>query len=283
MLVLHITNKNIKMKLSLLLQSLPGSFHLFTTALVLALPVNAQETQLFWGDTHLHSSYSVDAYSNGNTSADPETAYRYAMGMPVLHPATRQRIVIDRPLDFLVVADHAEMLQLQVRLEQGDPLWLATPSGERLASILKENIRAVFGEVVQIVGGEPNALLDDFHQPPLRSTAWTHQAELADQYNNPGEFTAMIGWEWSAAPDNANLHRVIFTPSDASVASQFIPFSYYDSMRPEDLWQFLEDTSSATGADFVAIPHNSNMSDGKMFDSVDSEGRPLSAEYTRTR
>lgn len=250
---------------------------------ITASGVQAQDTQLLWGDTHLHSSWSVDAYSNGNTSADPETAYRYAMGLPVLHPGTRERIRIDRPLDFLVVADHAEMLQLQVRLGEGDPLWLATSSGERLAPTLTENIRAVFGEVVQIQGGQPHPLLDDFHQPALRLTAWQRQTALAEQYNRPGEFTALIGWEWSSAPGNANLHRVVFTPADASIASKFIPMSYYDSMRPEDLWQFLEDTSVATGADFVAIPHNANMSDGRMFDRVDSEGRALTAEYNRTR
>lgn len=250
---------------------------------LLVSPLCPAQKQLLWGDTHLHTSYSTDAYSNGNTTIDPATAYRYAQGQPVLHPATRQRIRIPRPLDFLVIADHAEMLQLQQRLVEGDPLWLGTPSGERLAPTLPGNIRAIFGEVVQIKGGEDHPLLRDFHTAPLRQTAWQRQTALADEYNRPGEFTALIGWEWSAAPDNANLHRVVFTAAAADTAAQFLPFSYYDSQRPEDLWAYLDQIQAETGADFVAIPHNSNMSDGRMFDLVDSDGRPLTAELNRKR
>jgi len=252
-------------------------------SLLLASPLCLGQKQLLWGDTHLHTSYSTDAYSNGNTTIDPATAYRYAQGQPVLHPATRQRIRIPRPLDFLVIADHAEMLQLQQRLGEGDPLWLGTASGERLAPTLPDNIRAIFGEVVQIKGGEEHPLLRDFHTPQLRQTAWQRQTALADEYNKPGEFTALIGWEWSAAPDNANLHRVVFTAAAADTASRFLPFSYYDSQRPEDLWAYLDQIQADTGADFVAIPHNSNMSDGRMFDLVDSDGRPLTAELNRKR
>src|SRR3972149_10839642 len=89
-----------------------------TAAGILASGASAQTTQLYWGDTHLHSSYSVDAYSTGNYNGDPDMAYRFAKGLPVLHPVTREKIRIERPLDFLVVADPAEMLQLQIRLEE---------------------------------------------------------------------------------------------------------------------------------------------------------------------
>lgn len=245
--------------------------------------LKAEETVLLWGDTHVHTSNSVDAYAYGNTTADPDTAYRFARGLPVLHPATRQRVRIDRPLDFLVVADHAEMLQLQERLAAGDAAWLGKATAEELASLGRDNPRGLFTEVTRIVTGGRQDILEDFHRPELLGTSWSQQVEAAERHNEPGKFTALIGWEWSPGPGGANLHRVVFTTADADTAQRFLPLSYYDTIRPEDLWQWLENTSSLTGADFVAIPHNSNLSDGRMFDLVDSEGRPITADYARTR
>ena len=243
----------------------------------------AQPTQLFWGDTHLHTSWSVDAWSNGNYTADPDTAYRFAKGLPVLHPATRERIRIDRPLDFLVVADHGEMLKMQVRLKEDDAALLETEAGQRMRGILDTNPRGFFLEVMQVnTGGAPD-LRRDFHSEPVRDTSWQAQIAVAEQHNEPGVFTSLIGWEWSSGPNGRNLHRVIFTPAGAEQAAQFLPFTSYESERPEDLWAWLASTSQRTGADFIAIPHNSNLSDGLMFDRVDSDGRPLTAEYARTR
>jgi len=107
--------------------------------------------------------------------------------------------------------------------------------------------------------------------------------DAAERNNEPGKFTAFAGWEWSSAPDWKNLHRVIFSPSDAATLKKFIPFSSYESQKPEDLWQWLEKTEKETGVEFIAIPHNSNLSGGLMFDMVDSAGRPITAEYARTR
>jgi hypothetical protein len=262
-----------------------------TVAALLAAAVQVQaaapdqpHTQLLWGDTHLHTSHSVDAYSNGNVATDPDTAYRFAKGQPVLHPTARTRIRIDRPLDFLVVADHAEMMELQLHLKRDEPAWTRTPSGARLADILRTNLRGVFQEVMRI-GDAPAqaALVKDLETPENRRASWAAIADTADRHDQPGRFTALIGWEWSAAPGGLNLHRVIFTPADAATAKRFIPFSYYDSQRPEDLWRWLEKTQRETGAEFVSIPHNSNLSNGLMFDAVDSDGRPLSADYARTR
>lgn len=259
-----------------------GFTFLFAAGL-LANMASAQETQLYWGDTHLHSSYSVDAYSTGNYNADPDTAYRFAKGMPVLHPVTREKIRIERPLDFLVVADHAEMLQLQIRLEENDPDLLATATGRRLAEVLKLDKRGVFREVAQINTGGGQDLLRDIYTPLNRRNAWKRQTELAELHNDPGRFTTLIGWEWTSAPEWSNLHRVIFTPADADASQKFYPFSSYDSQRPEELWAWLEKTSAEVGIEFVAIPHNSNMSNGMMFDMVDSDGRRITAEYARQR
>lgn len=253
-------------------------------AAALALqPAIAAQTQLYWGDTHLHTSYSIDAYATGNYVTDPDTAFRYARGLPILHPVTREKIRIERPLDFLVVSDHAELLQLQVRLDEEDPDILATPTGKRLLELQKQNKRAVFGEVGQLVQGKGREMLPDIASDKVLGDAWRRQVKMADDNNIPGRFTALIGWEWSSAPDWSNLHRVVITSADGKVASKFLPYSSYVSTRPEDLWAFLDRTTRETGAQLLAIPHNSNMSNGRMFDRVDSEGRPLTAEYARER
>ncbi len=241
------------------------------------------QTHLYWGDTHLHTSYSIDAYATGNYLFTPDDAFRYARGLPVLHPVTREKIQARRPLDFLVVSDHAELLQLEVRLDENDPDLLATPTGKRLAAMQKQNKRAVFGAVGQIIQGKGREMLTDIDTDKIRGNAWRRQVKMADENNVPGKFTALIGWEWSAAPNWSNLHRVIFTSADGATASKFLPYNSYISSRPEDLWAWLDKTSRETGAQFVAIPHNSNMSDGKMFDRVDSDGRPITAQYARER
>jgi hypothetical protein len=249
----------------------------------LASVAAAADTHLYWGDTHLHTSYSIDAYATGNYLTDPDVAFRYARGLPILHPVTREKIRIERPLDFLVVADHAELLQLQVRLDEEDMDLLATPTGKHLAEVHKQNKRAVFGEVGKTNQGEGKEMLVDLASDKILGEAWERQVKFADANNDPGKFTAMIGWEWSSAPNWSNLHRVVFTSADATTARRFLPYSSYRSQRPEDLWAWLDKTSRETGAQFVAIPHNSNMSDGRMFDRVDSDGRPLTAEYARER
>ena len=203
-------------------------------------PLAAQERSLYWGDTHVHTSYSSDAYNFGTVMTDPDTAYRFARGLPVIHEGFGSRVRLDRPLDFLVVADHS-------------PVGRGAP-----------------------VEGDRNSR--DF-----QTAAWSLYVDAAEQNNDPGTFTALIGWEWTLTPGGNNLHRVVFTPTDAETAKRFLPLVARDAPRPEALWSWLEETSDRLGIDFVAIPHNSNLSAGLMFDMVDSDGRPISAEYARTR
>ena len=239
-------------------------------------------TQLLWGDTHLHTSFSADAYVGGNATGDPETAYRWAKGYPVVHPYNRTRVRIGRPLDFLAVTDHAEYAGLALRLFQGDAEVAGTASGTRFVQMIEEGRGGeVFRELVATVNlNQPVVELNTLR---MRRSVWQELIDAAERHNQPGKFTALIGWEWSSLPNGANLHRVVLTPQGADVASRFVPFSAFDSDRPEDLWSWLESTSLRTGADFVAIPHNSNISDGLMFMENDSDGRPITAEYARER
>ncbi len=252
----------------------------FMVAALATARAQSQETHLYWGDTHLHTSNSIDAFTTGNVNADPDTAYRFARGLPVLHPSLRTRVRIARPLDFLVVSDHAELMSLQPELLKGNTLMLATAWGKRLRAELQANPRR---SVMNFKPEERQEVIKQLFTGEIRQGTWAAQVDAAERNNEPGKFTAFAGWEWSSAPGWKNLHRVIFSPSDAATLKKFIPFSSYESEKPEDLWQWLEKTEKETGAEFIAIPHNSNLSGGLMFDMVDSAGRPITAEYARTR
>jgi len=247
-----------------------------------AAAVRAEPSQVFWGDTHLHTSYSPDAFFFGNETADPDTAYRYAKGLPVVHPYHRAKIQIGTPLDFLVVADHAEMMGVPFRLFQGDETLTKTASGKRFVEMLKAGKgQEVFIEFVGAINeGKP---YDDLNGEDTRRSVWSDMVSITERHNDQGRFTSFIGWEWTSTPGGKNLHRVVFMPQGGEVAAKFIPYSSFDSTKPEDLWAWLEETSARTGASFTAIPHNSNISGGLMFNDVDSEGRPITAEYARTR
>jgi hypothetical protein len=249
-------------------------------SLALTATASAQQTQLLWGDTHLHTSFSPDAYIFGNRSASPDDAYRFAKGLPIVHPYHKARIQLERPLDFLVVSDHAEMLGVPYKLFGGDSALAATSTGKRwLEMNAKGDITGVFQEFMRSVND--NVPIGDFSGEIGRSI-WQESTAITDRHDEPGKFTALVGWEWTSMPDGRNLHRVVLTPASGAAASKLLPFSNFDSDRPEGLWKWFEQQSAA-GLDFISIPHNSNLSDGLMFDEVDSAGRPLTADYARTR
>jgi len=245
-----------------------------------AAPVLA-EKQLLWGDTHVHTSYSTDSFLNQNFTAGPDAAYRFAKGLPVEHPSTGTRVRIDTPLDFLVVADHAESFGAMRRAnEEGLPRdglgpveWLHSWGIERVFRHLAGRPDSIV-KLLEFASPATDDVLEAAKTPAainipngdqIVDEAWADSTTAADAHDEPGQFTALIGWEWSSIPAGANLHRVIFTSSDATVAQRFRPFSSSTSSYPEDLWRWLDITSAETGADFVAIPHNSNISRGYMF------------------
>ena len=240
------------------------------------------EKQLLWGDTHLHSKYSPDAYMLGNTSVTPDQAYRFAKGIPIVNARTRHKIQIGTPLDFLVVSDHAEYMGIVPKLFEGDAVLGETDSGKEFINLVKQGkTREAF---LQLVATANNRQADpDFNSERIRRSVWSEITKVADQHYQPGTFTTFIGWEWSSLTNGANLHRIVFQKQGREVADQYLPFSLFDSDRPEDLWSWMDATAKQTGADFIAIPHNSNLSNGTMFSSLDSNGEPISADYAATR
>jgi len=259
------------------------------------------EKQLLWGDTHLHTNRSFDAYTNRNFTVDPNDAYRFARGIPVEHPYHKARVQLETPLDFLVVSDHAEFLDnirhtVEVGIDTSEmSIWqklrvwytqylirdaIADNRGrEFFVSLLPEP----FDTAQEAVA---NWDIAQAGIPAIRSVedrSWSDTADAADANNIPGEFSAILGWEYSLIPGGANLHRVVMTDLDGTSAKAFQPFGSDDSLYPEDLWSWLDKTSSETGGEFIAIPHNSNISKGAMFDTRTLRDEPIGPEYAEIR
>lgn len=241
-------------------------------------------TKLLWGDTHLHTSFSLDAYMLGNRTADPDTAYRFAKGLPVVHPGHGARVRIDRPLDFLVVTDHAEFLGVFAEIDKGNKDILATKMGRQIYNDLKSG-RAdkVFGDIVRMVAQGSLAELAEINPINIRSSVWHKMVDFADAHNEPGTFTSFTGWEWSSMPNSVNLHRIVFTPDGGETAKSYLPFSSAQSDKPRDLWAWMEKTAAAYDTDFVAIGHNMNLSMGRFFPEIDESGNPVDKAYAQAR
>jgi len=245
---------------------------------------NAREDfpmQVFWGDTHVHSAFSMDASLAGNTRLTPADAYRFARGEGV-RTASGKLARLDRPLDFLVVSDHAEYMGLLPKLRAGDPQVLADATGKRLFDAIGEGVgsaQAVFGElIVSLMKNEPI-----FRNESVQRGIWDEITAVAEEHDAPGVFSALIGFEWTSMPRGDNLHRVVVYADGAEKARQLIPVSAFDGDRPEDLWAFLEKYESETGGRILAIPHNANVSNGRMFAVEDSGGAPFDRSYALRR
>jgi hypothetical protein len=234
--------------------------------------------RVMWGDTHLHTSYSTDAGMIGNFLG-PDEAYRFARGETV-RASAGERAKLIRPLDFLVVADHAENLGLAPLIAESDPDLLRKPWGKKVHDLVKAgkafDAYAAWGTEMA-KGKDP---LDD---DDLTRTSWNRIVSSAEKYNQPGVFTALHGFEWSSSPEANNLHRVVMFRDGADKVGDLIPFSNYDSPDPEKLWDWMAAYQKNASGRVLAIPHNGNLSNGLMFDDVTLSGKPLTKAYVERR
>jgi hypothetical protein len=237
---------------------------------------------VYWGDTHLHTSYSTDAGMFGNTLG-PDVAYRFARGEEVL-TSHGLRVRLIRPLDFLVVADHAENLGLAPFIAESNPELLKSEWGRMVHDLVKagksrEAFQAWLTDAV-------TAGTDPIDNPRMARTVWEREIDFADEYDEPGRFTALIGFEWTSIATKqapGNLHRVVIFKDGADKAGQVLPFSTFDSYDPEDLWDYMASYEKATGGSVLAIAHNGNVSNGLMFPVERLNGQPVDLDYVEAR
>lgn len=276
---------------------------LILLAAMLTTSAQANEKQIYWGDTHLHTNRSFDAFTNRNFSVGPDEAYRFARGLPVEHPGHKARVQLETPLDFLVVSDHAEFLgAVRHVYNEGLPTnglgWVQKIKLWYSQYLIRDAIKTGNGREFfysqlpdpfdtpqeAVAEWEKNIGTSVFPKMPvIEDKAWSDIADAAEANNRPGEFSAILGWEYSLIPGGANLHRVVMTDLDGESVKVFQPFGSDDSMYPEDLWAWLDETSQQTGGNFIAIPHNSNISKGAMFDTITMRNEPVGPAYAKIR
>ena len=241
---------------------------------------NEYEKVLLWGDLHVHSNFSFDAYSFGNTSLGPDKAYEFAKGLPVRAP-NGELAQLTTPLDFLLVSDHAEYLGLFLGLERDDPKLKNSALGQRWLNYFQSGTQApISREYVQMIERQKDIELlpEDFNK-----SAWSKLLDFAERYNEPGVFSALIGFEWTSMINGDNLHRVVVYRDGMSKAQKMLPFSALDSPDPEDLWKFMGKYEQSTGGQVIAIPHNGNVSNGVMFSDKRVDGSDFDKTYTALR
>ena len=242
-------------------------------------------TRPFFGDTHLHTSFSMDAGAAG-ARLTPSDAYRFARGEEVI-ASSNQPVKLSQPLDFLVVADHSDGFGFFPQLMSGDPELLATPQGRKWYDLIEggKGAEAAF-DIIQSFSA--NNMPKGFPVPGTRAyrSAWQEVIKAADAYNDPGRFTAFIGFEWTVNTGGNNLHRNIIFREDGTKASLVEPFTTIapiGSDNPEDLWKWMAATEAKTNSEVLAIAHNGNLSNGTMFPIVEAFGKKLDKNYVETR
>jgi hypothetical protein len=236
--------------------------------------------EVLFGDTHFHTDQSFDAGLVGTTLGVDE-GFRFARGEMVISNSG-QPVQLIRPLDFLVVTDHAEFIGLAPMIHESHPELLADPWGnwvhKRFHSGPEGRLEA-YGNIIEHgIRGE-----DPFSSEEIARSFWVDFVEKADTYNKPGSFTAMTGFEWTSTPAGDNLHRVVIFRDGAGKTSRTLPFTMFDSPDPEGLWKYLANYEDKVGGQVLAIPHNGNLSNGLMFRDTTFGGKKIDRAYAETR
>ncbi|MHC4451987.1 MAG: DUF3604 domain-containing protein [Planctomycetota bacterium] len=239
-------------------------------------------TRVFFGDTHLHTSLSVDAGSFGNRLG-MEQAYRYCRGEE-LTSSTGLRSRLGRPLDWVVIADHSDGMGFHAMLVHGDPIVMEQELGRRWNKMINAGGESAVNATLEMIGAFSQGTLPwKFNDPKLMRPVWDKVVKTAEKYNEPGKFTTLIGYEWTSLVKGNNLHRVVVYRDGAERSGRVLPFTNTDSSDPEQLWKALEAYERKTGGRVLAIPHNGNLSNGLMFDTKTVSGGAITPEYARKR
>jgi hypothetical protein len=246
-------------------------------------------TRPLWGDTHLHTGLSMDAGAFG-ARLMPDDAYRFAKGQEVTSSGGLP-VRLSRPLDFLVVADHSDNMGFFPALKAGRPSMLADPTGRRWYDMIKaggqEGVKVATEVIQNFSQGTFPPALESRPGSALYRDTWELTIDAAEDHNDPGHFTAFIGWEWTSNTAGNNLHRVVMYRDNGHKASMLEPYTTQKpqgSDNPVDLWKWLQRYEDKTGGRVLAIAHNGNLSNGIMFPWIESfTGKKVTEEYAVTR
>ena len=241
-------------------------------------------TQVYWGDTHLHTSNSLDARAFG-TVLGPEEAYKLARGEEIT--ATHgEKIKLSRPLDWLVVADHSDGMGAMNEIIKGNPNLMKDPVVKDWHNRVNEGGKTALLATMDVInsfalGNIPPILLDE----EFSQSVWERYIKTAEKYNDPGTFTSIIGYEWTSTENGNNLHRNVLYRNNGDIARQMLPYTTSESFNPEELWKWMERYEEKTGGDVLALAHNGNLSNGIMFpvEVNPATGKALDGDYAKQR
>ncbi len=241
-------------------------------------------TQVYWGDSHVHTDNSLDARGFGVTLG-PEEAFRFARGEEVT-TSNGERFKLSRPLDWLVVADHSDGMGAMKEIIAGNPNLLKDSQVKKWHDAMRKGGDAAFEATMEVInafsqGKVPAVVLDRTFQ----QTVWDDYIDIAERFNEPGRFTAIIGYEWTSTEDGNNLHRNVLYRDDGDRARRMVPYTTAESFNPEDLWKWMSRYEEATGGRVLTLAHNGNMSNGIMFpvEKNPATGEPLTGDYAKQR
>ena len=244
-------------------------------------------TMVLWGDTHLHTSNSLDARAVGGTLG-PEEAFRFARGDEVTS-SHGERAKLSRPLDFLVVTDHSDGMGAMNEIIAGNPDLMRNPRlrdwHERINQGGTTAVEAAVEVVYAFAGVAGPPMPDEVMDREFVGSIWRRYLETAEQYNDPGRFTALIGYEWTSTENGNNLHRNVIYRDGADLARRMNPYTAAESFNPEDLWRWMETYEETTGGRVLTLAHNGNLSNGTMFpvEINPATGQPLTGDYASDR
>jgi hypothetical protein len=239
-----------------------------------------------FGGTHLHTGFSMDAGAAG-ARLTPADAYRFAQGEEVT-ASSGQQVKLSRPLDFLVVADHSDGMGFFQMVFGGDPVIMADPQGRRWNEMVHggKGMEAALEIVNAFSTGKISPAIFPMPGTDAYQSTWEKTVQAAQDAYSPGQFTAFIGFEWTSNANGNNLHRNVIFRDGATRALQVVPYTTIPplgSVNPEDLWEWMEAYQEKTGGRVLAIAHNGNLSNGRMFPVVEAFGKRLNREYVETR
>ncbi len=244
-------------------------------------------TRPFFGDTHLHTAFSMDAGAFG-ARLTPRDAYRFARGEEMTSNSG-QPVKLSRPLDFLVVADHSDGFGFFPLIVGGDPKIMADPQGRKWHDMIRsgKGAEAAIDIIVNFGKGTISKAIFPVPGTSAYRGAWQETIKAAEEANDPGRFTAFIGYEWTSNTGGNNLHRNVVFRDNADKASRVEPYTTMKPLgsdNPRDLWKWMEAYEEKTGGQVLAIAHNGNLSNGRMFPLIESfTEKPVDREYSERR